>query len=494
MAPDLSKNDHEEIIVNLGAINKVDHHMETLEGDNLHKKDYEFCEEVTDHSDANLDTIKDREVNYQTSDQIVEFLEVLDEVDQHMETVEGDYFNQKDYEIYEEITDESDSDWKTTKDEEVHSKMSKGGIENFKTIDGPDALDRNFQDLPDELILKVLSFSEPKDLITSGQVSKRLRRISYDNSLWQRVNLSEKIVKTELLEIILEKGCKSLDLSNSVIFGSLRMHHKSQLRDVYLSICNLYIYDQNIVVLEKILASCCSLEKLEIRGLTITPKMASSICQNEKTLQKLDLYHSFGDESRYLKIIKCCQELKEVELSSCIAIVDDYEEISDDCIQSIVKLISPNIEMLDLSDLDVRDNHVKILLGRCKKIKALHLGGATLITDHSLTSVKENLNLTLEKLSFYYNDRISVTGLLELKSMPRLKSLRIEAKSEKDEDLLKYHLAPFEDLIIFRDDSTPDYDPEGLVSNPARGLNLFSFDAVLLYMTWYCILFLFFGN
>ena len=69
-----------------------------------------------------------------------------------------------------------------------------------------------------------------------------------------------------------------------------------------------------------------------------------------------------------------------------------------------------------------------------------------------------------------------------------------QAKNEKDEKLLEHHLAPFEELIIFRDDSTPDYDPEGLVSNPARGLNLFSFDAVLLYMTWYCILFLFFGN
>ena len=48
----------------------------------------------------------------------------------------------------------------------------------------------NFQDLPEELILKVLSYSEPEDLIASGQVSKRFRTISHDNSLWQRVNLS----------------------------------------------------------------------------------------------------------------------------------------------------------------------------------------------------------------------------------------------------------------------------------------------------------------
>ena len=57
----------------------------------------------------------------------------------------------------------------------------------------------NFQDLPDELVLKILGYSETKDLITYGQVSKRIRRISYDDKLWITANLVKKIVKTELL-------------------------------------------------------------------------------------------------------------------------------------------------------------------------------------------------------------------------------------------------------------------------------------------------------
>ena len=64
----------------------------------------------------------------------------------------------------------------------------------------------NFQDLPDELILKILSYSEIKDLITCGHVSKRTKRISLDNSLWMRAKLQKKIVKTELLEMILKVG------------------------------------------------------------------------------------------------------------------------------------------------------------------------------------------------------------------------------------------------------------------------------------------------
>ena len=80
-----------------------------------------------------------------------------------------------------------------------------------------------------------------------------------------------------------------------------------------------------------------------------------------------------------------------------------------------------------------------------------------------------------------------------LQCMPRLKRVLFQAKNEKDEKLLEHHLAPFEELIIFRDDPTLDSDPEGLVSNPARGLQFFSFDAVLLYITLYCLFLFLFG-
>jgi hypothetical protein len=94
---------------------------------------------------------------------------------------------------------------------------------------------RKWQDLPDELILKILSYSEVKDLISCGQLSKRIRKISQDRYLWVTANLEKKIVKTELLEMILLKGCKVLNLSNSTIVGHLSSNIKSQLRVLDLS-------------------------------------------------------------------------------------------------------------------------------------------------------------------------------------------------------------------------------------------------------------------
>ena len=156
----------------------------------------------------------------------------------------------------------------------------------------------NFQDLPDELVLKILGYSETKYLITYGQVSKRIRRISHDDKLWVTANLVKKIVKAELLEMILSKGCKSLNISNSTIVGSLSSKSKYKLKALDLSQSawarkwpDKQAYcKENIYVIEELLSSCCSLQHLNIEGLLLTPKMAASICKNGKTLQVLNLH------------------------------------------------------------------------------------------------------------------------------------------------------------------------------------------------------------
>ena len=50
---------------------------------------------------------------------------------------------------------------------------------------------KRFLDLPDELILKVFSYTERVDHWRCGRVSKRIRNISKDNSLIPKVNLMD---------------------------------------------------------------------------------------------------------------------------------------------------------------------------------------------------------------------------------------------------------------------------------------------------------------
>ena len=243
----------------------------------------------------------------------------------------------------------------------------------------------NFRDLSDELVLKVLGYSETKHLITYGQVSKRFRRISLDGTLWVTANLVKKIVKTELLELLFSRGCKSLNISNSTIVGCFSSSTKSQLKALDLSqpawtgtLSGRQAYcKETIDVIETLLSLCCSLQELNMEGLLLTPKMAASICKNGKTLQVLNLnfrsdflyepswYEPVLNNTDYTvlngnfqAIIKCCQELKEVDL----AYGNDSPQLTEDDLEFLANNISPNVVKLNLGHQDVEDDHVKILL------------------------------------------------------------------------------------------------------------------------------------
>ena len=169
-----------------------------------------------------------------------------------------------------------------------------------------------FLDFPDELILKVLSYAETADILKCSRVSKRIRTISNDNSLFQTVNLSGKYVKTDLIKTVLDKGCKNLNLSDSSICGNLSLIQNSQLRELDLSNCRATTYYSTSGVLEELVKSCDSLQKLSLIGLKLTPKMVSSICKNSQTLQLLNLYYSNLEEEWYCKIIKTCRQIKQL--------------------------------------------------------------------------------------------------------------------------------------------------------------------------------------
>ena len=192
-------------------------------------------------------------------------------------------------------------------------------------------------------------------------------------------------------------------------------------------------YEENVFKIEDLLFSCCSLQNLKMEGLLITSKMAVSICKNGTTLQVLNLNHSFIDDTfkrldydvpngDFRSIIKCCQQLKELDLNY----VNDYEGLSDEDLEYLAENISSNVEKLNLINQDVQDENVKIMLSRCNKIKVLTLE-ALFIYDDSLKTIGQYLNLTLEELTLGYRHcgQQKFNNFLELKSMPKLKILNV---------------------------------------------------------------------
>jgi hypothetical protein len=111
------------------------------------------------------------------------------------------------------------------------------------------------EDLPNEIITKVLSYLEIRDLIFFGHLSKRTRAVRRNKPLWRKLTFHGHSLKSEFLKFIVTNGCKFLKLILVWLKGSLRLRKASRLQE--LSLDNCEIENQ---ALKELLGSCHSLK------------------------------------------------------------------------------------------------------------------------------------------------------------------------------------------------------------------------------------------
>ena len=304
-----------------------------------------------------------------------------------------------------------------------------------------------FEDLPDEVILEILCYLDSKDVIYCGHLSRRIRIISQDESLWQKINLCWQTIPIGFLQMVLNNGCKYLNLAHASIHGTLTLKSPSKL--AYLDLTNnrhvVRQYDngesfRKILLIQKnseeLLGSCQSLKKLSLNYLRFFSeeqrdnRMKSIFEKNGKSLEVLNVTKSWDLEA--LKIaVNSCIELKELNLVK--------KNLTEDAINFLVNNLTPKIEKLSLScigetSFSVKDEQIKTLVERCKNITSLDLeaGRSSAITDDSITSIIKNLQHSLEELDVSFCENISYTKLLELKFMPKLKVLNCRRRWNRE--------------------------------------------------------------
>ena len=223
----------------------------------------------------------------------------------------------------------------------------------------------NLEDLPDEVMLKLLSYLDTADLIRSGHVSQRLQAISSDESLWQKINLFKKNVPTSFLQFVLERGCKYLSLHSTKLNGSLNLTKPTKLE--YLNIKSCLAGDGT---LEKLLLACQSLEKFTFsvdkyysKSSLSASGMLTSVCRRNKQTLKvlyLNIFHDWLNSGIIKNVVFSCTELKEVSIIS--------GNVQEDAINYLVKNLSPNVEKLRLDILVI---YVVKFQGKGYKIRSI---------------------------------------------------------------------------------------------------------------------------
>ena len=323
-----------------------------------------------------------------------------------------------------------------------------------------------FQDLPDEIILKIMSNLSVEELIQWGQVSKRIRNISHINSLWQNVDLFEKKVSTDFVKMILSNGCKYLSLTYCILVGNLSLKEPSNLRGLDLTYCSA-----SIDVGEELLASCNSLVTLFLTEFDLTQKMVNSVCENGEKLKFLTLDGAKSKTKMLDKLLDSCRSLEKlnlecfsffsskrikslcfknhltlqkVDFSSCNGlnlesiklIVDNCVEIKDlrltdsqlskKSLHYLVNNLTIKIEELSLKwQINLYDSHILNLVKRCKNLSVLDLG-STFINNHSIIAIIKNLKLSLKELCVVNCKNIGYSVLMRLSEMDQLRVLECD--------------------------------------------------------------------
>ena len=79
----------------------------------------------------------------------------------------------------------------------------------------------HMDDIPNEIFMKVLKNLDITDVLKCAQVCKRLNSICMDETVYRITDLSERKVSTKLIELVLNRGCKDLNLHHSRLENDL---------------------------------------------------------------------------------------------------------------------------------------------------------------------------------------------------------------------------------------------------------------------------------
>ena len=293
------------------------------------------------------------------------------------------------------------------------------------------------EDLPDEILLNVFSWLDIKEVLQCGQVSRRLRAISNDQSLWSKLNIFQREIPYDFIEKAVQNGCDYLNLACSCVNGGKKSEVPWKLK--YLEIS--HYCDLVVGVSKGVLQNCHFLQKLAVGNVVIAAYDIEDICQNGETLQilslegcNIDFYHR---TELIEKLFTKCHQLTELSITDHCGGSPSYmygnNILMPPHVSALVDNLTPNILKLTLSSQQcLQDEHVNTLVQKCNKIRELDLH-CTSMTNDSVKSIIKYLNC-LEKLDVDHTD-VDFATLLQLKSIPTLKILWCLRRDEDSEDL-----------------------------------------------------------
>ncbi|NWI96028.1 SKP2 protein, partial [Pitta sordida] len=221
----------------------------------------------------------------------------------------------------------------------------------------------SLDNLPDELLLAIFAYLPLKDLLKVSLICKRWHRLSFDESLWQSLDLAGGNLLPGVIGQLLPAGVTVFRCPRACIWNPLFKTTKLlRLQHLDLSYSTVCAAD-----LQRILCLCERLQNLSLEALGLSDDIMENITRNHN-LMRLNLSGCKGFSAEAMAVmLSSCSMLQELNLSWC--------DFTATHVKAAVCHIPSNISQLNLSgyreNLEIAD--VKTLVERCRFLVRLDL-------------------------------------------------------------------------------------------------------------------------
>ncbi|XP_050537062.1 S-phase kinase-associated protein 2 isoform X2 [Daktulosphaira vitifoliae] len=253
----------------------------------------------------------------------------------------------------------------------------------------------NFDKLPEEVILYLFKILDKLTLTKCAYVCQKWRRIAYDESLWQCLNIPHRRMSIMALDNILKRNVKYLSISHSNLYVNIRNVFEEPLPKLqYLDLSAVFI---PVDILNSLLSQCHNLIKLSLENCRVDVLCCEKIGRNSN-LKVLNLASSSGLDGDGIKHLLKLKNLEELNVSWAHIKVNNLRFLLTNMIQGITHLnISGFLKQL-------ADNDLITLVNRCSRLVELDISDSLAITPDSVDFILNNLpNLKILSMSRCFN-------------------------------------------------------------------------------------------
>jgi len=357
----------------------------------------------------------------------------------------------------------------------------------------------SFRNLPDSMVLKVLSFLTTNDLVKCSRISRRFYFLSWEPDLWDSVVLdgdqrsdTDLALKT-IFRLLSRNPAGRPGLSKLVLNGCARLTDRG-LAIVARTCPNLSRLEIQHCVnitsggLMDLVTKCQMLDHLDVTGCHMistikvhqpppTPNPTTRGATSSTLplrrldhLQYLDLTDCLSLEDSGLKmVVETCPQLLYLFLRRCTAITDigikyvssyclqlrelsisDCSQITDFGLYELAKL-GPNLRYLSVAKCDqISDAGVKQIARLCYKLRYLNVRGCEAVSDEAIEMLARSCS-RLRSLDLGKCDVTDVGLKMLSENCPNLKKLSVkscEMVSDRGIQCVAYYCRGLQQLNI----------------------------------------------